>query len=153
MKVTDKLITAIGAIILGVLFIALKGGVIGVAMTVLGVALIVWGVSDLVKGGTVEAVIKIALGVISIVFGWALASVALYILAALLVVYGVMSLYPLIKDKCKDSLSYIAPVVVLVVGLCLFFNQGGTVNWVFIVSGIFLVIYGVLNLVESLKNE
>ncbi len=122
-------------------------------MTVLGVALIVWGVSDLVKGGTVEAVIKIALGVVSIVFGWALASVALYILAALLVVYGVMSLYPLIKDKCKDSLLFIAPVVMLVVGLCLFFNQGGTVNWVFIVSGIFLVIYGVLNLVESLKNE
>ncbi len=153
MKVSEKLITAIGAIILGVLFIALKGGVIGVAMTVLGVALIVLGVSDLIKGGTVEAIIKITLGVVAIVFGWALASVALYILAALLVVYGVMTLYPLVKDKCKDTISFITPVVMLVVGLCLFFNQGGTVNWVFIVSGIFFIIYGVLNLLECFKND
>ena len=153
MKITDRLITAVGAIILGVLFVALKGGVLGVAMTVLGVALIVLGVSDLIKGGTVDAIVKIALGVVAIVFGWALASVAIYILAALLVVYGVMTLYQIIKDKCKDALSFIAPVVMLVVGLCLFFNQGGTVNWVFIVSGIFLIIYGVLNLVECFKNE
>lgn len=44
MKFNDKLITAIAAIVVGVLFIALKGDVLSIAFTVLGAALIVMGV-------------------------------------------------------------------------------------------------------------
>ena len=40
MKFNDKLITAIAAIVVGVLFIALKGDVLSIAFTVLGLSLI-----------------------------------------------------------------------------------------------------------------
>ena len=40
MKFNDKLITAIAAIVVGVLFIALKGDVLSIAFTVLGAALL-----------------------------------------------------------------------------------------------------------------
>lgn len=49
MKFNDKLITAIAAIVVGVLFIALKGDVLSIAFTVLGAALIVMGILDAAK--------------------------------------------------------------------------------------------------------
>jgi uncharacterized membrane protein HdeD (DUF308 family) len=48
---------------------------------------------------------------------------------------------------------YAIPVVLLVIGALLLFNQGGTVNWVFVVSGIFTVLQGGLLLVSALTHD
>ena len=152
MKITSNLITAILTIVIGVLFVALKGGVIGIAMTVLGVGLIVWAVLDLIDKNNTSGIIKLIAGIVVIVFGWTLASIVLYVMAALLLVYAVYQLYQLITGKVKDFVKFIEPGVMALIAILLLFNQGGTIAWVFIVAGIFLIVEGALALINCIKK-
>ena len=83
MKFNDKLITAIAAIVVGVLFIALKGDVLSIAFTVLGAALIVMGILDAAKKDSKSGTVKIVAGLVTVLLGWTLVSITLYIVAAL----------------------------------------------------------------------
>lgn len=159
MKISEKWIAAILTILIGVLFIVMKSGVIGVAMTVLGAVLIVLGLLDLLQKEIPPAVVKIVIGALIILFGWTITSAVLYIVAALALIYGVLLLYQLVKSRKKGSclldtlLGYAVPVLFIVIGLLLFFNQGGTLNWVFIVAGIFTVIEGGLMLIDAINKD
>ncbi len=152
MKITSNLITAILTIVIGVLFVALKGGVIGIAMTVLGVGLIVWAVLDIIDKNNTPGIIKLVAGIVVIVFGWTLASIVLYVMAALLLVYAIYQLYELITNKVKDFVKFIEPGVMAIIAILLLFNQGGTVAWVFTVAGIFLIVEGTLALINCIKK-
>ena len=79
MKFNDKLITAIAAIVVGVLFIALKGDVLSIAFTVLGAALIVMGILDAAKKDSKSGTVKIVAGLVTVLLGWTLVSITLYI--------------------------------------------------------------------------
>ncbi len=159
MKKTEKLIIALLTVVFGILLIVLKGSIISILMTVLGVALIVLGVMDLIGRATPSGVVKLVSGIVVIVCGWVIVSAVLYILAALLLVTGILLLYEKIKNRffCptlwQTVCEYAVPVVFLVIGALLLFNQGGTVNWVFIVSGVFTVIQGGLLLVNALGDD
>ena len=159
MKISEKWIAAILTILIGVLFIVMKSGVIGVAMTVLGAVLIVLGLLDLLQKEIPPAVVKIVIGALIILFGWTITNAVLYIVAALALIYGVLLLYQLVKCRKKGSclldtlLGYAVPVLFIVIGLLLFFNQGGTLNWVFIVAGIFTVIEGGLMLIDAINKD
>lgn len=158
-KKNNQLISAIITIAIGLLFIVCKNDIIGITMTVFGVALIVSAVFDFVHKQIVPGVVKSVVGVVVIIFGWTLMSAALYIMAALLLIYGLLLLYAaiqnrgLISDKVDKVLSFVQPSVYIFVGICLLFNQGGTIDWVFILSGIFLVIEGIVALVQYLKKK
>lgn len=153
MKTSEKVISALLTILLGVMFIVMKQEVISVAMTVFGVVLIVLGIMNFIDKEVVPAVIKIVLGALIIVFGWVLVSAVLYIVAALLLIYGILLLYSRIKLRVKGwrqmLFAYAEPVVFIVISFFLFFNQGGTLAWVFIVSGIFTVVEGILMLIDA----
>ena len=82
MKVSEKIISAILTLVLGILFIVLKGQVVSIAMTILGVLLIVLGIMNLTTKLVAPGVVKIVVGALVILFGWVLVSAALYILAA-----------------------------------------------------------------------
>jgi len=151
MKINEKLIIAILTVVLGILFIAYKGAIVSIAMTVFGVALLALAIVDFINKDTINAIIKAVAGVLVIVFGWLLVSVSLYIMAVLLIIFGGYKLYLLINDKVKDALEFVAPALFTIIGLCLLFNQGGTVAWVFVVCGIALIIQGVINLIEYFK--
>ena len=153
MTKSEKLISAILTILVGVLFIAFKAGVVGWAMTVFGVVLIVGGVLNLVDHIVPPAVVKIVMGVVVIVFGWTLMSAVLYVFAAVLLIYGILQIYDLVVNKIKNVWGYLSPVFLVVIAVCLLFNQGGTINWVFVVSGIFLIIEGALLLVSAFDNR
>ena len=66
MKFNDKLITAIAAIVVDVLFIALKGDVLSIAFTVLGAALIVMGILDAAKKDSKSGTVKIVAGLVTV---------------------------------------------------------------------------------------
>ena len=159
----DKLISGIVTFCVGLLFVILKEGVISIAMTLLGLGLIVSGVVALLdqkgKEKLVENVIKIAIGVGLIVFGWIYVTIALYVIAVLLVVYGAILIYNQLKSGVKDDtivktlLRYSTPIVCVVAGLLLFFNLGGVLSWVFIVSGILLLVDGGLLIADSLLTR
>lgn len=158
MKISEKLISALLTVALGVMFIVLKQEVISIAMTVLGAVLIILGIMNLIQKAFTPGVIKIVIGAIVIVFGWTIVSAVLYIVAALLLVYGVYLLCVRIKERKKSMhtldiiTAYAAPAVCIIIALLLFFNQGGAVAWVFVVSGILLIVEGVLTLIEVCKK-
>ena len=157
-KLPNNLIVALATIVLGVLFIVLKGEVVSIAMTVLGVALIIAGVIDIVNKLTTEGVIKAVLGVALLVCGWTLVSLALYIMAAVLLIYGILLMIEIIKNMKKSDkmvnkvLKLVEPVVMIIVAACLLFNQGGAIAWVFILAGILLIVDGALGLVNALRK-
>ena len=124
------------------------------------VLLIVLGIMNLTTKLVAPGVVKIVVGALVILFGWVLVSAALYILAALLLIFGILQLYAQIKLNTKGAriidtiFAYALPVICIVIAFFLFFNQGGTVDWVFIVAGVFTIIEGILMLANSLrKNE
>lgn len=156
-KSSEKLAYAIAAIVIGVLLIVFKADIIGITMTVFGVCLIALAVIDFIHSDVIPGVIKAVAGVVIIVFGWTLVSAALYIMAALLLIFGIAEMYLTFKNKSAylDRSAFILRIaecaVYVLIGLCLMFNQGGTIAWVFILSGVFLIVNGVIALIQFLQ--
>ena len=155
MKKSEKIISAALTVALGLPLMILQGRIISIVMTVLGVGLLVLGVMDLFHKLVPPAIIKLVAGVVIIVCGWAIVGAVLYIVAAALLIVGILALYEKLKNRvCFKSVlqtiaSYAVPGLCIVIGLLLLFNQGNTVNWVFIVSGGFTVIEGCLLLINA----
>lgn len=150
-------VTAAALIALGLLFIIFKGEVISIAMSIVGVSLIVWGVVNLVNRFVTLGVLKIVFGVLVLAAGWLFVTLALYVLGACLLALGISDLIKVSKVKIKKltlpvALRIAQPVIYILVALTLFFNQGGAISWMFTVSGIFLLIDGVVALVGALDR-
>lgn len=159
MKKTEKIVSALLTIALGVLLIVLKGSVISILMTVLGVGLIAFGLVDLCNRLIPPAVVKIVVGAIVILCGWVIVEAVLYVLAAALLIVGILLIYEKIKNKSvcptlwQTVCEYAVPVVFMLIGIFLLFNQGNTVDWVFILSGAFTIIEGGLLLVNGFYQD
>jgi uncharacterized membrane protein HdeD (DUF308 family) len=158
-KNQNKLIAALFLTLLGLLFLIWKGGVISIAMTVLGVMLIVQAVFDVIGKNYVGCVVRAVLGIVILIFGWAFVTVALYVMAAVLLIYGLLQLIEAIKAFPKQKsltakiVEFIQPAICIVIAVCLLFNQGATVSWAFIVAGVFLIVQGVLGLIDALTSK
>ena len=158
MKKSEKLIAGLITMALGVLLVILKANIISILITILGVGLIVLGALDLYHRLVPPGVVKIVVGVVIILCGWLIVSAVLYLLAAILLIAGILMLYEHIKrGACKELwrtiCAYAVPAVFIFIGLLLMFNQGNTVEWVFILSGILTVIEGGLLLIHSLIDD
>lgn len=159
MKKTEKIISALLTIALGVLLITLRGKFISILMTVFGLGLIAFAVLDLCNRLVPPAVIKAVVGVVIILCGWTIIEAVLYILAAILLVAGILLLYEKIKNHVRCNAlwqticQYAVPALFIVIGLLFLFNQGNTVKWVFIVSGIFTVVEGGLLLANAIVED
>lgn len=147
--------SAIISIIAGVLLIVMKGEVINLVLTVIGIGLLVLAVLDLVHRQTRDGIIKAVLGVCVLSFGWLFVNLALYVLAIVIIVMGVMQIvetsrYALVGYSFQDKfLLYLQPVATVLAGLFLLFNRGGAISWMFIVTGLLLVVEGILDLVSA----
>ena len=153
-KNEQRLITAAALILIGGLFLIFKGDVISIVMSLIGGVLIILGAIDLIKKYVVSGIIKIALGALVLLGGWLFITLALYILGACLLIAGVTELAALSKFKIKKITLPVAmriaqPVLYILVAICLFFNQGGAISWVFTVAGIVLIIDGVVALIGA----
>ena len=154
---SNKLISAILTVVLGLLFIVMKGGVISIAMTVFGVALIVMGILDVLKQNVVPGVVRAAIGVLVILLGWLLVKVAMIILGVVLIAYGVLQVLEILKEKGNKKsvvemlLQYAQPAINIVIGICLLF--GNAVDWICIIAGVIFLIQGILALLDFLKKN
>ena len=156
MKKSETIISAIVTIALGVLLMIMKGEMISVFMTILGVALIVLGLIDLLLRNITFAVIKLVAGSVVIFFGWTIVSAVVYIIAALVLIVGILALYDAIRFRLRcvrgmETLKILAPpVVCILIGFVLFFNQW---DWVFVVAGLFTILEGGLLLLDVLLER
>lgn len=159
MKKSEKIVVALVTIALGVLLIVLRGDLISILMTVLGLGLIAFGVMDLIDNKVPPAVVKLVGGALVILCGWVIVEAVLYLVAGALLITGILLLYEKIKTRfrCATLLQtlcdYAIPILCIVIGVLLLFNQGNTVKWVFIISGIFTIIDGGLLLVGAFLDD
>ena len=159
MKKTEKIIAALATIALGILVIVLRGDLIKIFTSVFAVALIVLGLIDLANKKVPPAIVKLVAGVVVLICGLAVVEIVLYIIAALLIIAGILSLYEKLKccKRCKNwldaILEYAMPAVFLIICILLLFNQGNTVNWIFVVSGILTALEGAVLLVNALMSD
>ena len=106
MKTSEKVVSAVLTIVLGILLVVLPNRIVEICMTVLGIVLIVSGILNLIDKMVMPAVVKIVVGALIILCGWVLVSAVLYIVAALLLIYGILQLYARIKLKVKGRESH-----------------------------------------------
>lgn len=150
----NEIFMAVALVVIGALFMIYKSEVISIAMSLIGVTLLVLGVVDVVKKLVMSGVIKLVFGVLVLSAGWLFISLALYILGACLLVAGIGQLYQLSKIKVKKitlpyAMHFAQPIIYILIAICLFFNQGGALSWVFTVSGLFLIIDGIIALIGA----
>ena len=154
----NEILMASILIIVGALFMIFKGEIISIIMTILGIRMIVRGIFDLMRGYTMGGVINIVFGALILGAGWLFITLALYILAACLLIAGIGELSGLLKERVKKLnlaviLRIAQPFIYILVAICLFFNQGGAISWVFTVAGLFLIVDGILGLIAALDKR
>ena len=154
---SNEFLTAAALIIIGLMFLIFKGGVISIVMSLIGATLIVLGILDVIKKRVTSGVIKLVFAALVMLAGWLFITLALYVLGAFLLIAGVTQLASASKIKFKKltlgvTLRFAQPVIYILVAICLFFNQGGAIDWVFTVSGIFLLIDGAIGIIGALDK-
>ncbi len=159
MKQSEKVITALLLMALGVMFIILKDNFIGILMTVVGASLIVLGIVDIIGGNYPQAIVKIVSGLLLVICGWVIVEAVLYVLSGILLIFGLLLLYDKIRNRiCRSTLwqtvlEYATPVICIVIGVLLLFHRESFVNLVFIVSGILLALEGGVVLLSAFADE
>lgn len=154
MKKTEKFIAAVTTIVLGVLLVVLRGDTIRIITSTLGIMIIVLGVFDLFGKEMKMALAKCAVGVLTLLFGFFVLKAILYVIAAAVVVWGVWCAYDLVKNSYPYTRpflmvsAYAKPILTILLGVLLCFNQCGEATWVFILAGILTVVVGGLLFAE-----
>lgn len=151
-KIPEGLITSLFMVALGILFLIMKSGVIGLAVTILGIALLVSAVLDFLNKDITTCIVKAIIGVCVLVFGHLFVDVAVIVVAAVVLVYGVLELFELIKAKKKDVACYIKPAVIVVIAAALLISKWLVFDWLFIVIGVLFLVEGGLGVWNELKK-
>ena len=146
MQKNSSLMTAVLTIALGIVFVIKRGGVLGLAVSLVGIVLIIAAIFDLVKKDTTAAIIKGVIGIGVLVFGNLFIHLALYLIAIMLLMMGLLQLVQAIRNKNRNAIAWITPVLSVLAGICLLFQQGSSVDWIFVMVGIVLIIEGILSL-------
>lgn len=157
----SQLLSAIMTLVLGVLFIALKGEVVGVAIGIFGVVLIVTAVIELIRLKIGSGIIKAVLGIAVLTFGWMLIDIALLVIGIVLVIFGVLEFVKRFirlfrKTNVKlfgKILGFISPLFSIVAGYFLITSSGEAVGVAVVIGGVLLVINGALALIEALASK
>ena len=151
-KLPEGLITSLFMVVLGILFLVMKSGVIGLAVTILGIALLVSAVLDFLNKDITTCIVKAVIGVCVLVFGHLFVDVAVIIVAAVVLVYGVLELFKLIKAKTKDLVCYVEPAIIVVIALALLVSKWLVFDWLFIIIGVLFLAKGGLGVWNELKK-
>ncbi len=155
MKKTEKVVVALLTLLLGIALLILRGSLISVLMTVIGIVFVAFGIIQWLRGQIVLAIIKAVIGIVLIICGWAVVGAVLYVLAAAVMITGILLLYEQIKNQhCGTTLlqkivAFAYPIVCILIGFFLLFNEGNEAQWVFIVSGSLTVLEGGLLLLSA----
>lgn len=157
-KIDSRIFSGIISVVLGIMFITLKGGVIGIVLTIIGLAAIAMGISDFVNKQTTPATVKCVIGILILVLGWVLVDIALYVVAGAFIVFGIYQIVSAVKlvNLCappQKVLLFVKPVATLLAGLCLFFNKNGVMDWLFIIIGALILAQGVISILELIEKR
>ena len=158
MKKNEKLIASVVTVALGILLIALKVVTVQIVASVFGVLLVVLGILNLAYKQTLIGALECVFGVLIIAFGWWISSVVLYLLSICLFLIAFWLIFEFWRGRCERSFSvasllqYVQPILIILIGVFLFFHQGDDREWVFVVAGIFTVLEGAIMFAYAVKT-
>ena len=139
---TNNILTCAVYAIIGLLLIILKGGSLGILMTIVGALLVVLGVVDIIKTKDMtKGIIEVVAGVAIIVCGWLIADIVLLILGILLIVKGAMEVFNNFKN---GIMAIVSPVVTIVIGILLVIAKWTLLDVFCIIIGVIFLINAVL---------
>ena len=148
MKLLDRfgnaLTTAIIYITLGVLFCIFRQDVVSWGMLVFGALLIVKGVLDCVNTKSPIGTLPIVIGALLVILRFVLPNFIVQVFGICLAISGFMQL---LNGSAKKLIPLINCIITLVAGILLVVFSGEALSTVFLISGIFLIVNGVLALV------
>lgn len=138
----NNLLSCLFYAIVGILLVILKGGSLGILMTVTGALLIILGLVAILKeGDLVKGIILIAAGIAIIIFGWTIADIVLLILGILLIIKGILDLVKVFKN---GFLSILPALITIVVGVLLVISKWALLDVMCIIAGVIFIINAVL---------
>ena len=142
-KITsNNLVNALIYAVIGILLIVLKGGSLGILMTVAGALLIVAGVLDIIREKDLtKGLIELILGIAIIVCGWIIADIVLLVFGIVLIVKGCMELYKNIK---KGFMANLSSAILIVIGILLVIAKWTLLDVMCIIAGAIFIINAVL---------
>lgn len=129
--------------VVGILFIILKSGSLNILFTVIGVLFIALGIYDVLTKSLIRGVVEAVIGIVILLCGWTIASWVLLIFGILLIVKGA---FDLIQNLHKGLISWIVPIVTIVLGVLLVVSNFKALDIIFIIVGIIFLINAVLAL-------
>lgn len=134
----------------GLLLCLLKGEVISIVLSIIGILVLVSAFFDWKNQRTNAGIVKLVVGICILLFGWLFVNLALFLLAAVIIIIGLKKIMQ-VKEQSPVNLStrdkvvvYAKPVLTVLAGAILLLNQGGVIDWIFMVVGILLIIEGAL---------
>ena len=140
----NNILTCIAYAIIGILFLTMKSGMIGVMMTIIGVLFVVMGVIDIFKGKDfAKGIGEIVIGVVVLLLGWLITDLVLLIFGILLAIKGAMDLFKNLKNGFGAMLS---PLVTLVIGILLIVSKWALTDVICIIVGIVFLVNAVMAL-------
>jgi hypothetical protein len=127
------------------------GGVFDIMIKVFAAALLLLGVLDFITLHWLTGTVKALLGAAVWFLSWKFLTVALYLAGGLLIVDGLLGLARTLHRRRVAFVrlsGVLASLICVAVGGFLLFGQGVVLPWVFTLTGVCLVISGILSLVK-----
>ena len=149
-KTNSELFSSLLYLIVGLLLVIFRSQTLGWAMTIAGIVFIVAGVIDILKKNFGGGAISLIIGIAILVLGWVAAKIVLLVLGILIAIKGIIAFFNVFKNKKKNALSFIFPILTVIVGLMLAFGNG--LDIMILIVGILLAIDGVIGIAGSLKK-
>lgn len=147
---TYDILMALLYILIGALMCIFKTSILGWIMTAAGVLLIVFGALKILKqNDLIFGIVYIVVGVAIIVSGWSLVWLALLVLGVLLIVYSAIDFF---GSSRHGLFGLIKLIVSVAVGVMLIVNGFASLDILFIVIGVILIIDGVLYLIGAISK-
>ena len=148
-KSNSELVSAILYIIIGVVLTVFKAETLGWAMTIAGVFFVISGILDVLRRNLLGGAVSLIIGIAILVLGCTATKIVLLGLGILIAIKGIIALLGIFKGK-KNALEVVFTILTIVLGLMLAFGNG--LDIIIMITGILLIIDGVLGLIGSLKK-
>ena len=133
--------TALLYIAIGILFIIFKAAALDWMMTVVGVLFIVNGIIDIAKKRLLPGVAGIIIGAVIILCGWTVIDLVLTIFGILLTAKGVLDFFHFFKKK--KLIPLISSILTVVIGVLFVIGNVIAQPWFYIVIGVVLIVDGI----------
>lgn len=141
-------------LVAGICMVVFGAGMLNIALYIVGALFLVSGIVTLIKKEILAGVINLVIGIVIILLGSVLVGIAVLIIGILLLVVGIVGIVKLIVDKRKEILSYVAPIVMLLIGVLLVWGNFNTYLDIIIkAAGVCLIIYAVYKLLLTIFQD